>query len=238
VDLAALEQLLVTFSQLVVEHPAIAEADLNPLLASAAGLVALDARVVLHPADLPDERLPRPAIRPYPDQYASAWTGSDGRALLIRPIRPEDEPLLVRFHETLSEQTVYQRYLDHLGLDHRIAHERLARLCFIDYSREMALVAELPAEGGAPSLAAVARLIQTGGGQAEFALLVADAHQGRGLGTELMRRLLDIGRREGLRQIVGTIAARNSAMQSICRRLGFRLEGALQDPTVEAVVDL
>jgi acetyltransferase len=237
VDQAALERLLVTFSQMIVEHPAIREADINPLLAGPSGLVALDARVVLHPAEIPDDRLPRPAIRPYPSDYVFKFTARDGRALLVRPIRPEDEPLMVRFHHTLSEQTVYLRYLDQLHLNQRIAHERLARLCFIDYGREMALVAE--AEGAEPSIVAVARLIQLGGGdQAEFALLVADAYQGQGLGTELLRRLIDIGRAEGRRQIVGEISARNGSMQAICRKLGFRMEGELGDATVEATLTL
>jgi acetyltransferase len=239
VDQAALEQLLVTFSQMIVEQPAIAEADINPLLASPSGLMALDARVVLHPPDVPDARLPRPAIRPYPSEYVSRWNARNGLPLLVRPIRPEDEPLMVRFHGTLSEEAVYLRYLDHLLLDQRIAHQRLARLCFIDYSREMALVAERDSEGSEPAIVAVARLVQTGtAGQAEFALLVADAQQGQGLGTELLGRLVQIGRTEGLRQIVGEISPRNRPMQAICSRLGFRLEGEPADPTVRAIIDL
>jgi acetyltransferase len=195
--------------------------------------------VVLHPPDVPDARLPRPAIRPYPSEYVSRWSARNGLPLLVRPIRPEDEPLMVRFHGTLSEEAVYLRYLDHLLLDQRIAHQRLARLCFIDYSREMALVAERGSEDIEPAIVAVARLVHTGtAGQAEFALLVADAHQGQGLGTELLGRLVQIGRTEGLRQIVGEISARNRPMQAICTRLGFRLEGELADPTVRAIIDL
>jgi acetyltransferase len=240
VDQAALEQLVVTFSQMIIEQPAIAEVDINPLLASPRDLTALDARVVLHPAALADDQLPRPAIRPYPREYAGRWIGRDGAALSIRPIRPEDEPLLIGFHRLLSGETIYLRYLENLGLDQRVAHERLSRLCFIDYSREMALVAETRGDGGGGSQAivAVARLVWTGDGAAEFALLVADSHQGRGLGTELLRRLLDIGRREGLRRIVGEIASRNGSMQAICRRLGFRLDGGPTDPTVQAVISL
>jgi acetyltransferase len=234
VDQAALEQMLVTFSQMIVEQPAIREAEINPLQASAAGLLALDARVVLHPPEINDEQLPRPVIRPYPTEYVSPWTGSKGLSLVIRPIRAEDEPLLVRFHETLSERTVYMRYLGDLRLDRRIAHQRLARLCFIDYSREMALVADR----GGEDITAVARLIRTGSGQGEFALLVADVHQGQGLGTELLQRLIQIGRAEGLRQIVGEISSRNKPMQAICGKLGFQLRGAPSDPTVQAAITL
>ena len=141
IDTAALEQLLVRFSMLVAEQRRIAEIDINPLLASPERLVALDARIVLHPADIADADLPRLAIRPYPLQYVAAWTGRDGSDFLIRPIQPEDEPLLVDFHKRLTAETVYARYLGHLGLSQRTAHERLTRVAFNDYDREIALVA-------------------------------------------------------------------------------------------------
>jgi acetyltransferase len=241
VDLDALAQLLVTFGQLIVEQPAIREADINPLLASPDGLLALDARFVLHPRELEDAALPRPAIRPYPSQYVWTWQPrSPGDPVTIRPIRPEDEPLLARFHETLSERTVYLRYLDHLRLDQRTAHQRLAHLCFIDYDRDMALVAERPdpATDGNSSLVAVGRIQRTEPGEAEFSLLVADAYQGRGLGTELLRRLVQIGRQEGLRRITAMISSGNGAMQAVARKLGFEIRGQLGEPTVDAVLAL
>lgn len=225
VDLAALEQLLVRFASLVIEYPRIREIDINPLLAGPAGLLALDARVVLHPAAVADADLPQPAIRPYPRQYVDEWTARDGRPLLIRPIRPEDEPLLAQFHEMLSERTVYARYSQVLSLGRRTVHERLARLCFIDYDRQMALVAINLSEPE-PKLIAVARLIKMRGtAAAEFALVIADAYQHLGLGTELMRRLIEIGRDEQLEQIVGYIHATNQGMLKVCRRLGFEFSG-------------
>jgi acetyltransferase len=240
VDMAALEQLLVTFSQLVVEQPAIREIDINPLVASADGLTVLDARVVLHAPDVSDDRLPRPAIRPYPNQYIRRLHLSDGTAVTLRPIRPEDEPALVRFHETLSERTVYLRYLGHLKLDQRIAHQRLARVCFIDYDREMALVAEVSDPGGSGrAIVGVARLRRAHArAEAEFALLVADAFQGRGLGQEMLSQLLTVGRAEGLERITAEMAAENGAMQAVCRKLGFRFEAAVDDPTVRASIAL
>ena len=234
VDREALEQLLVTFSQMIVEQPVIAEVDINPLMASAERLIALDARVVLHPADVPDERLPRPVIRPYPSEYVWTVKLKDGTPATVRPIRPEDEPMLVRFHETLSERTVYLRYLEHLKLNQRVAHQRLARLCFIDYDRELALVAEV---GGA--IAGVGRLSRAHGRpEAEFALLITDALQGKGLGLEMLRRLLDVGRAEGLRRITAEISPENAAMLAVCRKLGFRLQGDPSDPTVRADISL
>ena len=115
------------FSQLVVEQPWIKEIDINPLLASPEHITALDARVVLHDPDTPEDKLPRPAIRPYPTQYIDPWTTKQGIEVTIRPIRPEDEPLIAKFHETLSERTVFMRYLQAMNLSQRIGHERLSR---------------------------------------------------------------------------------------------------------------
>ena len=139
VDIAALEQLMVRFSHLVVEQKWIKEIDINPLLASPERLLALDARVIVHEIDARVCDIPRPAIRPYPTQYISPWTDEDGTQIIIRPIRPEDEPLLVKFHGTLSERSVSLRYFHAMKFTARVAHERLTRICFIDYDREMAL---------------------------------------------------------------------------------------------------
>lgn len=240
VDIAALEQLLVRFSELVVEHPEIAEIDINPLLASSDRLLALDARVILHPADLPASELPRPAIRPYPLQYRGFWNDRAGEVFCIRPIRPEDETLLIDFHHTLSEQSIYQRYFENLGLDRRIAHERLIRVCFTDYDRELALVAEhRDPETGAPSIAGVGRLSKLRDGtSAEFATLVSDRWQGRGIGTELLTRLIDVARSEGLERIVAEILDTNGAMIRLSRRLGFTVKGDPLEGSLTMELDL
>jgi acetyltransferase len=142
VDLAALELLLVRFSTLVAEQRWIKEIDINPLLASPEGLMALDARVVVYGPEVTLEQIPNLAIRPYPTRYMAAFTMKDGNVVTIRPIRPEDEPAMVRFHKTLSERSVYLRFFHMMNLEQRTKHERLMRTCFIDYDREMALVAE------------------------------------------------------------------------------------------------
>jgi len=142
VDLAAFEHLLVRFSYLVTEQRWIKEIDINPLLASPKRLLALDARVVLHGPEISEDMLPKPAIRPYPTQYVRPWTMRNGTPVTLRPIRPEDEPLMVTFHETLSARSVYLRWLHMLNLSRRVAHEEMIRMCFIDYDREMALVAD------------------------------------------------------------------------------------------------
>jgi acetyltransferase len=206
-----LETMLVRFSRFVVEFPMLREVEMNPVLLSSAGIDVQDARVVLFEAEA---LLPRPAIRPYPSQYAGDW-GS----YVIRPIRPEDELAIAAFHETLSETTVYRRFFSGLSLSHRVAHDRLTRVCFIDYDREMALVAER--EG---AIAAVSRFIRNPHGSgAEFALIVSDAHQRQGLGAEMLTRLIDIARKEGLEKLNGYVLSENIEMQNLCRKLGFEL---------------
>ncbi len=239
VDFEALEQLLVHFSRLVAEQLRIKEIDVNPLLVSESQMVALDARVVLHPASVTDEELPRLAVRPYPMQYVQPWTSRNGMELLLRPIRPEDEPLMVAMHQTLSERTVYLRYLQLLKLDQRIAHERLQRICFLDFNREIAIVAESKDNEGNPEILAVGRLRRDpASNSAEFAVLVTDAHQGIGLGTELLKRLIHIARDEKLDYVAAEILAENFAMQRICEKLGFKLKRQLDDDTVTALLKL
>jgi len=237
VDLDALETLLVRFSQLVVEQPRVKEVDVNPLLARPGedGLLALDARVVLHPYSTEEEDLPTSAIRPYPRQYVGTHTGRSGEEVTIRPIRPEDEPKLVTFHERLSERSVYLRYASLMKLEQRVAHERLARICFIDYDREMALVAERTNEEGENEIVGVGRLTQQPGrNEAEFAMLVIDDYQEEGIGTELLRRLVQVGTDEGLDRITADVLEQNRAMQRVCEKLDFDLVHS-DDPAEDMV---
>jgi acetyltransferase len=205
VDLEGLEALMVRFSQLVVDQPWIQEIDINPLFASAEHLVALDARVLLYEQDVSAESLPKLAIRPYPSQHIQPYTSKNGEEFLFRPIRPEDEPKLVKFHEQLSEQSVYMRYFRAYKLDQRVAHERLTRICFVDYDRDIVLVVEKDDD-----IIAVGRLSKARTrNEAEFALLVTDAYQRHGLGSELLRRLLAIGREEGVAVVTAYILDQN-----------------------------
>ena len=241
VDTAALEKLFVRFSQLVVEQPWIKEMDINPLLASPERLIALDARVVLHDPATREEDLPRTAIRPYPTRYVRHTQTRDGEPVTIRPIRPEDEPLMVRFHESLSEQSVYMRYFHMLGLDQRTAHERLTRICFIDYDHEMALVAERTnPETAEMEIMGVARLSRHGAvtHEAEFSILVSDHYQGRGIGTLLLAESLEVGKAEGIRRITADILFENYPMQRMSRKLGFHLRRDTEEMVVKADLDL
>jgi acetyltransferase len=239
VDLAGLEEFMVRFSQMVVEQPRIREIDINPVLASPERIVALDARVVLHGAEIADDRLPRPAIRPYPVQYVKPWIMKNGETVTIRPIRPEDEPLLIRLHQVLSERTVYLRYFQPLKLSQRTAHERLTRICFIDYDREMVFAVERKV-GAQTEIIAIGRLskLRERDNEGELAVLVDDRYQGQGLGTELYRRLIAAARDEKLRRVVSTILAENREMRAICKKLGFRMAADLEDGTVSAELEL
>ncbi len=139
--------------------------------------------------------------------------------------------MMARFHATLSERSVYLRYFHMLPLDARIDHERLTRICFIDYEREMVLVAEKKQE-----ILAVGRLIRDGR-DAEFAVLISDKFQGHGLGTELVKRLVEIARADGLDRVTADILGENRQMIEICKALGFHLEYG-GESVVKARLDL
>jgi acetyltransferase len=239
VDIDALEKLLVRFSQLVVEQRWIQEIDINPLLASPHGLLALDARVVIYPSEMKKSDLPRLAIRPYPIQYVQPWTMKNGEHVTFRPIRPEDEPLMRRFHESLSEQSITMRYLVPFELGDRVTHERLARICFNDYDREIALVVEYTnPQSNESSILAVARLSrQIGAEEAHFNMLVSDGWQGQGLGRELLQRLIAIGRQEKIGRLTCTFATDNGIMTNLCTRLGFNLSAG-DDGLTEASLEI
>jgi acetyltransferase len=239
VDLAALEDLLVRFSQLVVEQPWIEEIDINPLLASSERIVALDARVVVHGLDMTEDQLPTTAIRPYPIHLVRPWQTKDGKDVVIRPIRPEDEPMMIEFHKKLSERSVYLRYFQPLKLTQRTAHERLTRTCFIDYNREMALVAERKNEAGEPEILAVGRLSKLHGrDEAELAAVATDAAQHKGLGTELYRRLIEFARDEKLKLVVSNMLPENREMRAVCVKHGFKMFSDLEDNMIRAELEL
>lgn len=212
-DMEALEEALVHFSTLVMDIPEIQEIDVNPLHVSANGVVALDARILLHD---PGATIPRPAIRPYPEQYTWHIQLKNGAPCTIRPIRPEDEPSIARFHTTLSDRTVYSRYFGFLKLSERIAHERLTRVCFVDYDREIALVAE--SDGQILGVVRIVRERDTT--RAEYAIVISDACQRAGLGTALMQHILLVAKAEGIAIVEGIVLNENRGMLRVVEKLG------------------
>ncbi len=240
VDLAALEELLVRFSYLVIEQRWIKEIDINPLLASPEHLLVLDGRVVLHGPEINEESLPGLAIRPYPIQYVRPWTLPNGASVTLRPIQPEDEPQMVTFHEALSERSVYYRWFHLLNLSRRTAHTELIRMCFIDYDREMALAAVYQdPQTWQEEIIGVGQLIKSHSAKsAEIALLVADQFQRQGLGTELLRQLIQFGCDEHLQRLTGSMLVENRGMQAVCKKLGFHLQYVAEEQLVEGELDL
>jgi acetyltransferase len=146
----------------------------------------------------------------------------DGQKVTIRPIRPEDEPVMVKFHEGLSERSVYLRYFSPLKLQQRVAHTRLIRICFNDYDREIALVAEHKDGDDKSEIVAVARLSKLHStNAAEFAVVVTDQWQRKGLGTEMTKRLIQIAKNEKLGRLVAYTLRENKDMQHMCKKVGF-----------------
>ena len=166
----------------------------------------------------------RPSDGAYPMQYIFSGQLKNGMNISIRPIRPEDEAAMARFHESLSDRSVYLRYFHMEKLSSRVAHSRLARRCFIDYESEMALIAEyFNPKDGKRELIAVGRLVRAPGEKvAEVALLVADKFQKCGVGSELLRRLIQVGRDEKLERIVAVVLPENMGMRVVATRQGFK----------------
>lgn len=225
VDLAELDKIMVRFSQLVVEQRWIKEIDINPLFVSHEQIIALDARVVLYEPEVKEEDLPKLAIRPYPTHYVKEFRNKLGEPFTLRPIRPEDEPKMVRFHEKLSEQSVYLRYFRAFKLDQRVEHDRLTRICYVDYDRAIVLVVEwTDPETNQQEIVAVARLTRLANPtEAEFAMLVRDDFQRRGVGTQLLQNLLAFGRDEGIKRVVAWMLPENRGMIEISEKLGFTM---------------
>ncbi|HYO42759.1 MAG TPA: GNAT family N-acetyltransferase [Candidatus Limnocylindrales bacterium] len=223
IDEDVLAALLVRFSELVAEQPRIAEIDINPLLASPERVIALDARVVLHPSSVTDADLPRFAIRPYPHEYEHEVTTEDGARILVRPIRPEDEPTAARFHAALSSETVVARYGVDRPLEERTAHGRLARICFADYDRQFAMVAEVKKDdAAAPEFAGIARVSRVHASDDRLlTMTVADAWQRRGVGACLVRAAIEVAKGEEVANLVSQLSPANTGMRELLEDEGF-----------------
>ncbi len=220
-DLKELEQIMVSFSNLIVDFPEIAEMDINPIAISRGRAYALDARIVLDP-DCIDHaaQYPHLVITPYPIRYVTTWRMKDGTEVTLRPIRPEDEPLEHELLSTLSQETLRVRFFTVIK---DISHEMLTRFCNIDYDREMAIVAEIK-EGDRKKIVGICRIIiENDLKTAEYAVLVHDDHQGKGLGYKLLDVIIGIGQDKGLEEIYGIVLSENEKMLGTAKKLGFKL---------------
>jgi acetyltransferase len=238
-DLEQLQTVVSRFSRMVCEQRLIKECDINPLFVTPRGIVAIDARVVLHDPHVSLDTVPQPAIRPYPSEYVSPWSGDSmgNLPVVIRPIHPSDTPKLLEFWDALSTtgtgylvpQVVAAAPTRDVNLRDRWLRNRLLRIAFCDFNSEMVIIAEARDAEGSAAIHALAQLrLQPEPDPGHFAINVLDTDRGHGLGTEMLRRLMDIARREGLTRIWSEIAPENRAMQRICEKLGFQL-GPLPD---------
>ncbi|WP_102959422.1 bifunctional acetate--CoA ligase family protein/GNAT family N-acetyltransferase [Mangrovicella endophytica] len=229
-DLDAVATTLVKLSQMLADHPEIAELDINPLLADENGVIALDARVVVRPA--PAGQRSRFAIQPYPDELAGTIRLRNGDAIWLRPIRPEDEASLIEMLEQSEPEDLRLRFFAAMK---RIGHAFAARLTQIDYSREMAFVARA-ADGPQHPILGVARLIVDPDGElAEFGIMVRSDQKGRGLGYCLMQRILTYARERGIRRVYGEVLAENTTMLAMSEELGFVRSSVPGDPGLRRV---
>ena len=233
-SLSELEHVLMRFSYLVAEQRGIRTMALDPILVAENAVTVCGAQIALHDSATSLSLLPALAIRPYPSEYITTRKLKDGREVTLRPIRPEDESLMVRFHETLSKDTVYFRFLRLLAFDQRVRHERLSRMCFLDYDRAMAIIAlRHAAAGDEQQVLGVSRLVKVHGTRdADFAIVISDDVHGLGLGHALLSRLVEVARAEGLRHLTGIVLPDNRPMLRLCSKIGFSLDYSGRDEVV------
>ncbi len=214
-----LEKILVSFSNLVIDFPEIAEIDINPLAIAHGKAYALDARMVIDGEYVEHgSRYPHLVITPYPTRYTATWTLPDGAEVLLRPIRPEDEPLLHEMATTVSPETIRTRFFSSVK---DMSHEWLIMFCNIDYDRHVAIVAEI-IENRKRKIIGVGRLVMEPDFRSgEFAILTHDQYQHKGLGYKLVGMLIEIGLEKGLEEIVGQVLTENEKMLKLARKLGF-----------------
>ena len=230
-DLGAIALTLVKLSQLAADFPEVRELDLNPLLADENGVLTVDARIAVAPVEHGRRSgHPRFAIRPYPKEWEGRRQLGDGTWIVVRPVRPEDEPLYVPFLRALSPEDLRLRFFAPLK---DFSHAFIARFTQIDYARAMALIALDPDSG---AMLGVARLHVSGEGIAgEYAVLVRSDFKGRGLGWLLMQMIISYARTEGLTRIEGQVLRDNTTMLRMCHELGFSIRPDLSDPAVVLV---
>ncbi len=235
VNLDLLKEILIRISYLVVDYPEIKEMDINPLLIGPEGACALDARIVLDKELLATGAKPYShlAIRPYPEEHVRQARMKEGTPVTLRPIKPEDEPLWHRMLKTFSEETIRFRFFRHIG---EITHEFATRYCFIDYEREIAIVAEIE-EDGERKLIGVGRLTSDPNlEEAELAVVVGDPWQGRGVGSLLTDYCIEIARERGIKRIVAEMLPDNEIILNMLRRRGFQLKR--EEDVITGVLEL
>lgn len=233
IDMSTLESILLRVSEMVCELPWIKEMDINPLIVDENGACAVDARIAVDYLSPSVDRYAHMAIHPYPIRLITRWQLSDGTDLTIRPIRPEDAEIEQEFVRGLSAESKYFRFMDTLQ---ELSQHMLVRFTQIDYDREMALIAVRELDGREKELG-VCRYVTSADGQScEFALVVADEWQRKGIGNKLMNCLFDAARAKGIKVMTGEVLAINRSMLELVRRLGFEVSTSEEDAAVKRIV--
>jgi acetyltransferase len=228
-DLDQLAEILVELSNIIVDFPEVAEVDINPIVISDGKAAAVDARVVIDESVLAGKpKSPHLVITPYPTRYVTPWRMADGTEVLLRPIKPEDEPMEGEMLHTMSEETLRGRFFENLV---NIDHEMLVRFTNIDYDREMAIVAEYR-KGKKRRLIGVGRLLcEPDFSSGEFAVVVHDDFQRKGLGFKLTDVIIGIAQEKGLKEVTGCIDSNNKRMLQVVGELGFVAEKTIDRVT-------
>jgi acetyltransferase len=218
-DMERLEEMIIQLSQLLIDFPEIAELDMNPVLIRDGNPVAVDARIRVSPLEVPSSL--HLVIGPYPQEEESHIVSVDGRRIFIRPVKPEDAALFKALFKTLSPTTIYYRFFGSLK---ELKPEMLARFTQIDYDREVALVA-IDEDSETDTMLGVARIIGDPDGKTgEFAVLVGDAWQGKGIGSSLLEKCLSIAEKHGFETITGIVLHENKNMLALGKKLGFEIK--------------
>jgi acetyltransferase len=234
-NLKLLEETMVLFSQLLIDFPQIKEIDINPMLISEKEACILDARITVDKDRVfrkfePHEHL---VISPYPKKYETQWKLRNGQEVLLRPIKPEDEPMWLEMFQSFSEESIRYRFFQLLR---DTPHEVRVRYCNIDYDREIAIVAEL--NEGKRRILGVGRLsIEPNGKSGELAFIIGDQWQGQGLGTKVVDYVLEIAKEMGVETVYAIMLPDNQRALNLTKKMGFKL-GYLDDGTVKGVLDL
>ncbi|AXK39451.1 bifunctional acetate--CoA ligase family protein/GNAT family N-acetyltransferase [Crenobacter cavernae] len=231
-DRDALKDVLLRVSEMVCELPEIREIDINPLLSDGDGVIALDARLVIAPPPPRAKRYGHMAIMPYPSDKVRDAVLRDGTPVQIRPVRPEDAQMQQAFVANLSEESRYNRYMSSIK---QLSQMMLVRFTQLDYDREMAMSMVHEGENGEEQLAIARYITDPDNESCEFALVVADAWQGRGIGPMLMNVLFDAARDQGLKLMHGEVLAGNKAMLKLMHKLGFSVNVHPEDRSLTVV---
>ncbi len=230
-DNAALVDILQRVSEMACELPELQELDINPILVDENGALAVDARISVAAPQTSTANYGHMGIHPYPPELETTWHLANGEDISVRPIRPEDASIEQTFVERLSDESRYNRFMNRME---KLTPLMLARFTQIDYDREMALVAVTGEQSPEARIVGVARYISNPDREScEFALTIADDWQKKGIGNQLMQRLMTVARDRGLQIMEGEVLARNGKMLRLCKNLGFRV---VADPDDHEVV--